>query len=321
MKTRLAHTIIAAVRLWCFLAYPRQALSFRRKIGRWPDPVFPLSRNDKYAWRKIFDRNPLFTVVSDKLQAKQFATTHSQTIKAPRTLWTGSRAEDIPDDILAGDVVVKANHGSGWNIFINNGRYVRADLNRQANIWMDRRFGRRHAEWGYYGVEPVLFVEEMLVDHGRPVVDEYKFYCGAGKMAFAFVRQAGPDGSRIEGVLDGNGQSRAGAFDAGELSAAVRAPAEWRKLRQAALTLSHHFDFVRCDLYLVNGEVYFSEFTLYTLGGFAWIDDPGLNALYTNAWDLRNSWFMQTPQSSWRRYYADALRVLLTEKDRAQSCA
>ena len=200
MKTRLAHTIIAAVRLWCFLAYPRQALSFRRKIGRWPDPVFPLSRNDKYAWRKIFDRNPLFTVVSDKLQAKQFAT-HAQPDHqgATHAVGQGSRAEDIPDDILAGDVVVKANHGSGWNIFINNGRYVRADLNRQANIWMDRRFGRRHAEWGYYGVEPVLFVEEMLVDHGRPVVDEYKFYCGAGKMAFAFVRQAGPDGSRIEG--------------------------------------------------------------------------------------------------------------------------
>jgi hypothetical protein len=321
MKIRLAQVIVAMVRLWCCLTYPRQTLSFRRKIGRWPNPAFPLWRNDKYAWRKIFDRNPLFTIVSDKLQAKQFASIHCRDIKVPRTLWTGSRAENIPDDVLAGDVVVKANHGSGWNIFVKDGEYARAVLNREANNWMDKRFGLRHAEWGYYGVEPALFVEEMLVEHGRPIVGEYKFYCGADKMAFAFVRQAGPYGLRIEGVLDDNGRPHVGTFDSGELSAAVHAPAEWQELRQAALTLSLHFDFVRCDLYLVNGDVHFSEFTLYTLGGFAWIDDAGLNALYTSIWDLRNSWFMQTPQTGWRKYYANALRVLLTEMDRDQSCA
>jgi hypothetical protein len=313
MKIRVAQVIVATVRLWCCFTYPRQTLSFRRRIGRWPNPAFPLWRNDKYAWRKSFDRNPLFTVVSDKLQAKQFASMHCQDIKVPRTMWVGSRAEDIPGEVLAGDVVVKANHGSGWNIFIRDGEYDRTKLNLEANCWMNRTFGRRHAEWGYYGVEPALFVEEMLTEQGRPIAGEYKFYCGAGKMAFAFVRQAGPDGRRIEGVLDDDGRPHVGMFDAGELSADIRAPAEWQKLRQTALTLSCHFDFVRCDLYLVDGEIYFSEFTLYTLGGFAWIDDDVLNTLYTGIWDLRNSWFMRTPQTGWRKHYARALQVLLAE--------
>ncbi len=315
MNVRLAHVIVAGVRCWCCLTYPRQTLVFRRRIGRWPNPALPLWRNDKYAWRKIFDRNPLFTVVSDKLQAKQFALSHCPGIKVPRTLWTGSRAEDIPGEVLAGNVVVKANHGSGWNLFIWEGEYERSKLNRHANGWMSRSFGRTHAEWGYYGVEPALFVEEMLVEPGRQIVDEYKFYCGAGKMAFAFVRQTETDSTRLEGVLDDDGQSHAGSFDAGELSGAVRAPAEWHRLRQAALSLSCHFDFVRCDFHLVDGDIYFSELTLYTMGGFAWIDDAGLNTLYTSIWDLRNSWFMQTPQAGWRKHYASALRVLLAEMD------
>jgi len=320
MKIWLAHVIIVWVRWWCCLTYPRQTLSFRRKIGRWPNPALPLWRNDKYAWRKIFDRNPLFTVVSDKLKAKQFASIHCPDIKVPRTLWTGSRAEDIPKEVLAGDVVVKANHGSGWNVFVRDGEYERSKLNREANSWMNRSFGRRHAEWGYYGVEPALFVEEMLIENGQPIVGEYKFYCGAGKMAFAFVRQTGADGLIIEGVLDYDGQPHVGTFDSGELSGAIRAPVEWQRLRQAALTLSCHFDFVRCDFYLVDGDVYFSEFTLYTLGGFAWIDDASLNTLYTSIWDLRNSWFMRSPQTGWRKHYASALRVLLTEMDQKHSC-
>ncbi len=315
MNVRLAHVIVAGVRWWCGLTYPRQTLAFRRRIGRWPDPALPLWRNDKYAWRKIFDRNPLFTDISDKLLAKQFVSTHCPDIKVPRTLWSGSRADDMPEEILAGNVVVKANHGSGWNVFIRDGDYDRGSLNRQANGWMNRSFGRTHAEWGYYGVEPALFVEEMLTEPGRQMVDEYKFYCGAGKMAFAFVRQTGSDGIRLEGVLDDDGKPRAGSFDSGELSGAVHAPAEWHRLRQAALTLSHHFDFVRCDFYLVGGDIYFSELTLYALGGFAWIDDAGLNAQYTRIWDLRNSWFMQTPQTGWRKHYASALRVLLNEMD------
>ena len=319
MKIRVAQVIVTTVRLWCFFTYPRQTFSFRRRIGRWPNPAFPLWRNDKYAWRKSFDRNPLFTVVSDKLQAKQFASMHCQDIKVPRTMWIGSRAEDIPDEVLAGDAVVKANHGSGWNIFIKDGEYDRTKLNLEANSWMNRSFGRRHAEWGYYGVEPALFVEEMLTEHGRPIAGEYKFYCGAGKMAFAFVRQTGPDGRRIEGALDDDGRPHVGMFDAGELSPDIRAPAEWQKLRQTALALSCHFDFVRCDLYVVDGEIYFSEFTLYTLGGFAWIDDDVLNTLYTGIWDLRNSWFMRTPQTGWRKHYAKALQVLLAAMDEQHS--
>jgi hypothetical protein len=97
-----ARTVMALVRVWCWVCFPVQIVRFRRVIGRWPDPALPRHRNDKYLWRKIFDRNPLFTEVSDKLLAKQFAVARCPTVKVPKTLWTGQAAEDIPDDFFCG---------------------------------------------------------------------------------------------------------------------------------------------------------------------------------------------------------------------------
>jgi len=315
MKVPHAWLVIWLAHCWCLVTYPRQAIAFRFKIGFWPRPALPRQRNDKYAWRKVFDRNPLFTEVSDKLKAKQYALARCPGIKVAKTLWTGTRPGDIPDEILAGSVVVKANHGSGWNIFVRDGNHDRDELNRVANGWMSRRYGHRNAEWGYYGVTPRLFVEEMLFEQGRPLTNEYKFYAGAGKIAFTFVRQLGADGTRIDGVLDEAGNAIEGSFDDGDLNPDIVAPPQWGSLCEFALELSREFDFVRCDLYVVDGEVYFSELTLYTLGGFAWIADKTLNQKYFETWDLRRSWFMKTPQTGWHAIYARALRILLAAQD------
>ena len=98
-------------------------ITLRRMVGYWPDPAYPLSSNEKYTWRKLYDRNPWFTVANDKLAAKRLARELCPGIRVPRTLWEGTCAEDIPDEVLQGDVVVKANHGSGWNLFVQAGKY------------------------------------------------------------------------------------------------------------------------------------------------------------------------------------------------------
>ncbi len=316
MNSNVQAIVIALARIWCWISFPRQTLDFRLKLGRWPDPALPLHRADKYAWRKVFDRNPLFTEVSDKLKAKSYARIRCPQVRTAQVLWTGSRAEDIPDELLSGNVVVKANHGSSWNYFVRDGKYNRAELNKVANGWLARRFGRRYAEWGYFGVEPALFVEEMLFDSADPIVNEYKFYVGGGQVAFAFVRQCGPDGSRIGGAISHAGELLSGAYIGGQLSQDIKVPAEFAQLRSIALQLSEEFDMVRCDLHLVGGEVYFSELTLYSDGGYGWTDGAELNQRFANIWNLRHSWFMQTPQTGWRRFYAEALRARLTSVER-----
>ena len=312
MNSLQARAIIALAGVWCALAYPRQAVDFRAKMGRWPRPAFPVFLNDKYAWRKIFDRNPAFTELSDKLKAKDHALRTCADVQVAKTLWTGQDAADIPDDILKRDVVVKTNNASGRNVHVVAGRHERGDLNRQANDWLRAPYGRRHAEWAYDGVEPKLFVEELLFDAGQPLANEYKFYVAGDRVGYVFARQAAPDGNgRIDGAIDADGTVHAGLHDGGVLCEQFHTPAEFERLSAAALQLSAGLDFVRCDLYLVDGEIYFSEMTFYSAGGYCWVSPAALTAACNEAWDLRRSWFMQTPQTGWRRLYARALRVML----------
>ncbi|MGB7204427.1 MAG: ATP-grasp fold amidoligase family protein, partial [Anderseniella sp.] len=263
--------------------------------------------NDKYAWRKIFDRNPLFITAADKLKVKDYVARLHPNIKFPTTLWEGVSASEIPEQLLKGDVVVKANHGSGWNIFIRQGKYDRQNLLSETRRWLAIDYGRRNAEWPYRKIERKLFVEEMLFEDSKPLSNEYKFYCAGGEIVYTFVRQLAPDGTRIAAVVDETGKVYSGEFNFHQLSQQVTMPDEIDSLRAAANRLSADFDFVRCDLYLVDGKVYFSEFTLFTIGGFAKIESCELSEVYSGAWDIRKSWFLTTPQTSWRENYRKSL--------------
>lgn len=245
-----ATSLLMLVRICCYLTYPRQMLIFRREMGYWPDPALPRTSNEKYTWRKVFDRNPLFTKASDKLLAIKLARHLCPEVQVPETLWTGNRAEDIPDELLSGSVVVKTNHGSGWNYLVHEGKHDRKVLNKQVNEWMDRRFGRHHAEWGYYGVDAKLFVEEMMLEpDGQSLVNEYKSYIGRdGQIALTFCRQLDESGQRIDAVIDHTGCVLSGRSETNVLSDKAVVPDEYHDICRVSRVLSAPFDFVRCDL-------------------------------------------------------------------------
>ena len=317
MRRWVAHAVINLARMWTYVSYPRQVIRFRRAVGYWPDPALPKSSNEKYLWRKVFDRNPDFVRASDKLEAKVMAQMLCPKVKVPRVLWVGTRAETIPDELLNGNVVVKATHGSGWNIFVHDGRHNRDELNRTANGWLRRRFGRYHAEWGYYGVRPRLFVEEMLLEpDGSPLANEFKSYAGRkGAIALTFNRQLDGSGERVDAVIDNQGRLVGGTSNANILSTSVGVPDRYDELCQMTKKLALQFEFVRVDLYIYQDDIYFSEFTLYSYGGLATMDNSCVMGALSDVWDLREAWLMRTPQRGLRGVYARALAQLYVHEE------
>lgn len=57
--------------------------------------------NEKFFWRKIFDRSPEFIEVSDKLRIRHWLVKNRVDIDSPPILWTGTDPAQIPDDLLA----------------------------------------------------------------------------------------------------------------------------------------------------------------------------------------------------------------------------
>lgn len=299
---------LALVRLWCFIRYPRICARTLRRSREVPDPATPTSYFDKYLWRKIFDHNPLFTAACDKLAAKKIALSTCRDLKTAKVLWVGEDAASIPANVLAGNVVVKANHGSRWNVFVRDGEVDRAALHELASAWMRRQYGRSFGEWAYKNTTRRLFVEEMLLDEdGQRVRIEYKFHVSGGRTAYVYVSRQGSQGDYQKCYLERDGEVCPASPADGGKWANIGAPATFDRMRQIAETLAAPFDNVRCDFYEVAGEIYFSELTVYPLSG-----SGGTNKRLTqkcNAnWDLRKAWFLTAPQSGWRKFYAAALR-------------
>ena len=303
--------IFAFVRVWCVLRHPRLLLHFRRRLGQFPDAVTPSTIEEKFLWRKIFDRNPLFVEASDKLQSKILARRLEPELKVAEVLWSGDRPADIPDAALQGEVVVKANNGSHMYLFVRNADVDRAAVERAARRWMVAPYGEGKGEWAYRHVPRAIVIERMLSEDGL-VPPEYKFHVGGGRTSYVYVR-ADPGTSRErEVVLSRDGIPFALDSANGEPLRDFAVTPRFERLRSIAETLAQPFDFVRCDLYDTNDGIYFSELTIYPKSGFGTVKNRELAERRNSDWDLRRSWFLTAPQTGWRRRYAEALRSTLS---------
>jgi hypothetical protein len=308
--------IFAFVRIWCYLRHARLMLHYRRRMGAFPDPVVPRSVEEKFLWRKIFDHNPLFVVVSDKLRAKEYVRDVMPGLAQAKLLWFGNDVAAIPDALLQGNVAIKANNGSRQNRLVREGDVSRGELAREVASWLRSRYGQGKGEWAYRYVAQCIFIEELLLENGAPARTEYKFHVGGGRTSYVYLRAAGERGER-EIVLSRDGE--AFAIDAAEGMPLTdfRPSANFARLREVAETLARPFDFVRCDLYDIDGTIYFSELTIYPSSGYGTIKNRRLREQRNRDWDLRRSWFLTAQQSGWRRLYVEALRARISAEERA----
>jgi hypothetical protein len=276
---------------------------------RLAEPGSTKNRFRQVSLAKIFDHNPLFTMACDKTASKAYAKSVCPELSFARILWTGDDPTLIPDELLVGNVVVKANHGSRWNVMIENGRVDRANMLKQASGWMKRRYGRSFGQWGYKNASHSLFIEEMLLQDGRPIHSEYKFHISGGRAAYVFIERETERPSIKRFYLDRDGQLSAESLGGDIVSLNFTRPACFQHMRDIAERLAAPFDYIRCDLYDLDGEIYFSVLTVYPTSGVgARNQDHELKQLRNSLWDMRKTWFLTTPHTGWRRIYAAALR-------------
>ena len=108
----------------------------------------------------------------------------------------------------------------------------------------------------------------MAQEDGTPLVD-YKFFCFNGIPRFIYVSQNIPGDRRtISAFLDMNWEML--PFKKKNENHAVSYPPKpesFDELKRIALLLANGFPFVRIDLYEINKEVYFSEYTFFPSSG------------------------------------------------------
>ena len=316
----LTDLLLALSNAALYATNPVAVWHYRRRFGRLPNVSNPQRYSERMLWRKIVDHNPKFVVFSDKLATKEYCQRICPDLPVPRTLWIGKDADAIPEEVLRGDVFVKANHGYNFNYRVRGGRVDRAALKETTDRWLGSVHGVSTGEWAYSKVEPKLFVEEAIGDAEGDLI-EFNVRAGNGRAILGSVIGHNKTPSQWVVYLDLDGNPTAGATaKAGTPvpplpdSMDVRPP--YRLALRYTEKLSVGVDYARFDFMWNGTDLYGGEITVYPSAGHQDIVEPTIHAAIMTGWDLRTSHFLTTPRTGIGRIYPDALRRRLGGRPR-----
>ncbi len=247
----------------------------------------PRSFNEKVFWKKIFDRNPLIPIVSDKYRVRNYlkkmlGEKEAEKILIP-LLHVTDRPETIPFDELPEEYIIKATHGSGMNIMVEkNSALSRNDIIKQCHRLLKVPYGIFGNEWAYESIKRKLVVEELLRDENGEIPRDYKLHMMHGECVFLYV-DFGRFSEHTRSIYDKNWNY----IEAGlkyPKGPKTDKPGKLDEMLAIARKLSNPFDFIRVDLYLIRGNIYFGELTSYPGGGLAVVTPTAKDFEFGEKW-------------------------------------
>ena len=231
----------------------------------------PRTFNEKLQWLKLYDRNPEYTRMVDKYEAKKYVAERIGEEYIIPTLGVWDRFEDIDFDALPDQFVLKCTHDSGGLVICKDKKSLDlAAARKKISACLKENYYWDYREWPYKNVKPRIIAEPYLEDKEEKELRDYKFFCFDGCVDNVMVgmdRKSGDPkfyffNDKWELLrLNIRGKNAAKDFT-------IPKPKRIEKMFQIASSLSQGIPFARVDLYHCNGQVFFGEITFYPQGGF-----------------------------------------------------
>lgn len=229
------------------------------------DLAHPKRFTQKLQWLKLFYRDERIEMCTDKYTAREYVKKAGHPEILNELLGAYDNAEEIDLDALPEKFVLKASHGSGWNIICRDKSELNWKMYKKIiNSWMKQNLYIYGREWNYQNLKPKIIVEKYIESKNGQLTD-YKIFCFNGTIAFIQV-----DNDRFsdhkQSYFDPDWNLL--PFATGHKTQQESCPTQFEIMKQLAMELSKPFPHVRMDFYEVDGKIYFGEFTFFDGSGF-----------------------------------------------------
>ena len=248
--------------------------NYRKRFGKKLDFNHPRTLNEKVLWLKFHDywNNPLIKQCADKYRVREYIESAGCGEILNELIAVYDSADEIRWDALPESFVLKLNVGCGYNIIVpDQSKLDREEAKRKLQTWMNTKYYLDYSEMQYKGVKPVILAERYLKPKNGLLPEDYKFYCYDGYVPYVMVCTDRQEGGKDPHYwyFNENWEMQMLSKDALEYgsSASVPKPDGIDRAFEYARILSRGFPFVRVDLYIVDGKVYFGELTFTPSGG------------------------------------------------------
>ena len=266
-------------------------LKFYSRMGRFPDLKNPKTFNEKLQWLKLYNRNPEYTRMVDKYEAKKYVADIIGEEYIIPTLGVWDKFDDIDFDKLPDQFVLKCTHDSGGLVICRDKSKLDKDAARKKiEKSLKENYYWSTREWPYKNVKPRIIAEQYMEDGATAELRDYKFFCFDGEVKALFIateRASLTEETKFD-FFDGDFVHL--PFTNGHPNADVqpKKPEKFELMKKQAGILSKGIPHARIDFYEVDGKVYFGEITF-----FHW---SGMMPFEPAEWDIRFGDWINLPQ-------------------------
>ncbi|WP_175418656.1 ATP-grasp fold amidoligase family protein [Salinivibrio sp. SS2] len=223
----------------------------------------PKSFNEKLYYRKYYGNFDNMALFADKYKVRDYVEKKvgSKYLIPLLGLYEEFTQEDWR--ALPNKFVLKTNHGSGArhiHIVTNKESENVSDIVKKFRKALKESFGIIKQEPFYARIDRKVIAEKYLESEGK-TPNDYKFHCFGEKIFIQVDSDRYDNHKRSFFDADWNRLNIRLDSKFPEIEECLP-PSNLKEMIEVATKLSSDFDYVRVDLYNVNGRVYFGELTL-----------------------------------------------------------
>lgn len=237
---------------------------------------YPKTFNEKMQWLKLNMRRDDFTLMVDKVEAKEFV----RKVLGPEyiipTINVWSTVEDVDFRSLPSQFVIKTTNDSGGVVVCYDKSKLDVDKVKLKlyKSWKTNYFNENR-EYPYKNIIPRVFAEELLDDGSSHALMDYKFMCYNGRCENIFVCSNRDKSLQVD-FFDREWKHLPFQRHYPNAPYDITKPEALTEMLDAADRLSTVIShpFVRIDFYYVKGHVYFGEITFFPGSGMEEFTPP-----------------------------------------------
>lgn len=269
-KNRIVFRMIVTKFFWKFpylISDKNHAkLLFWIRFGYHFDFEHPQTMNEYIAVSKISDAKIAYWKYTDKYEVRNYVRETIGDQYLNEVLGVYDSFESIDFDQLPDAFAMKATHGSSYNIIVpDQSKLDRISAKKKFDRWLNENFYYKDREKNYKNIKPRIMCDAFL----RPAdgqLEEYKLFCFQGRVGF-IQHNKQIDGKRYDNIFDREWKLLPVKYGYSGFPNDSK-PGNGDELIRVAEALAAIFEFVRVDLYNVDGRIIFSELTFHSGGGF-----------------------------------------------------
>lgn len=229
----------------------------------------PETFSEKIQWLKLYDSTAEKSRLADKYLVRDWIKEKIGEEYLIPLLGVWEKFDDIDFDILPDQFVLKANHGSGWNIIVHDKETLDLEATRvKFNNWMKKNFAFCNGlELHYKDIEPKI-IAEKYISKDTNSLNDYKFFCFNGNIELIWVDTNRYEGQHIRNIYSPDWELLPVTKDYPNDTSMDLKPGCHEKMNELARILSKDFICVRVDFYEVDGKIYFGEMTFTSGSGY-----------------------------------------------------